>query len=111
MGAGLIPAILLRSFFQPDHDLSNRGIHSHFYNNTNKGKNISFDLEDTPLLINHYAIQSKEFWINIKMTRGDVNYWYDKQGWERNIKLFDEMDVNDIEDNRLKIQNEKIQNL
>ena len=45
------------------------------------------------------------------MTRGDVNYWYDKQGWERNIKLFDEMDVNDIEDNRLKIQNEKIQNL
>ena len=87
------------------------GIHSHFYNNTNKGKNISFDLEDTPLLINHYAIQSKEFWINIKMTRGDVNYWYDKQGWERNIKLFDEMDVNDIEDNRLKIQNEKIQNL
>lgn len=42
------------------------------------------------------------------MTRGDVNYWYDKQGWDRNMKLFEDMDVNDIEDNRLKIQNEKL---
>lgn len=81
------------------------GVHSHFYNGNNSGKNISFDLEDTPLLINHYAIQSREFWTNIKMTRGDVNYWYDKQGWERNMKLFDEMDVNDILDEKLKQQN------
>jgi hypothetical protein len=63
------------------------GIHSHFYNN-NTSKNISFDEENTPLLINHYAIQSKEYWENIKMTRGDVNYWYDQQGWARNMQLF-----------------------
>ena len=42
------------------------------------------------------------------MTRGDVNYWYDKQGWERNMKLFEEMDVNDIKDQRLKVQNEQL---
>ena len=83
------------------------GIHSHFNNNCNKGKNISFDIKDTPLLINHYAIQSKEYWTNVKMTRGDVHYWYDKQGWKRNIKLFNEMDVNEIIDERLKEQNSK----
>jgi len=81
------------------------GIHSHHYNNNNVGKNISFDEENTPLLINHYAIQSKEYWQNIKMTRGDVNYWYDKQGWSRNLKLFNDMDINDIKDERLKNQN------
>jgi hypothetical protein len=84
------------------------GIHSHMYNNNNNGKNVSFDEENTPLLINHYAIQSKDFWQNIKMTRGDVNYWYDAKGWERNIQLFKDMDINDILDERLKNQNEKI---
>jgi len=81
------------------------GIHSHFYNNNSIGKNVSFDEENTPLLINHYAIQSKEYWQNIKMKRGDVNYYYDQQGWDRNMQLFNDMDVNDILDERLKIQN------
>lgn len=84
------------------------GIHKHFYNNKTNGKNISFDIEYTPLLINHYAIQSKNFWCNIKMTRGDVNYYYDKKGWDRNMKLFEDMDVNDIKDERLKEQNKNI---
>jgi hypothetical protein len=84
------------------------GIHKHFYNNNSGGKNVSFDEINTPLLINHYAIQSKDFWCNVKMTRGDVNYWYDKQGWDRNMKLFEDMDINDIKDERLKIQNEKL---
>ena len=48
------------------------GIHKHFYNNNSSGKNVSFDEVNTPLLINHYAIQSKDFWCNVKMTRGDV---------------------------------------
>ena len=54
---------------------------------TMDGKNVSFGEINTPLLINHYAIQDI-FWCNVKMTRGDVNYWYDKQGWDRNMKLF-----------------------
>jgi len=84
------------------------GIHSHFYNNNSTGKNVSFNEPDTPLLINHYAIQSKEYWKNVKMMRGDVNKWYDAQGWERDLHLFNQMDVNDIYDNRLKLQNNNI---
>ena len=84
------------------------GIHRHLCNNNSDGKNVSFDETNTPLLINHYAIQSKDFWCNIKMTRGDVNYYYDSQGWKRNMKLFEDMDVNYIKDNRLQIQNEKL---
>ena len=84
------------------------GVHGHFYNGNSNGKNVSFDEKDTPLLINHYAIQSKEYWINVKMTRGDVNYWYDKQGWDRNMELFNDMDINEFVDERLKQQNEKI---
>lgn len=87
------------------------GIHKHLHNNNPSGKNVSFDEKNTPLLINHYAIQSKEYWQNIKMTRGDVNFWYDKQGWERNIQLFNEMDVNDIKDERLKQQNRSMNSL
>lgn len=81
------------------------GIHRHSFNNDSSGKNISFEEQNTPLLINHYAIQSKEYWTNIKMTRGDADYWYNKQGWERNMELFKQMDNNEIKDDRLKVQN------
>lgn len=84
------------------------GIHSHIYNNNSIGKNVSFNEINTPLLINHYAIQSKEYWKNVKMSRGDVNKWYNAQGWERDIQLFNQMDVNDILDERLKNQNQNI---
>lgn len=84
-------------------------IHVHSFNGNRSGKNISFDIENTPLLLNHYAIQSKEFWSNIKMTRGhSANYYYDSKGWKRDMQLFNEMDVNDILDERLKKQNEKM---
>ena len=86
------------------------GIHRHHYNKRLPGTNISFDVKNTPLLINHYAIQSKEFWCDVKMTRGDVNYWYDDQKWSRNMKLFEEMNCGRIKDDRLKEQNKNINN-
>ena len=80
-------------------------VHSHRTNIKGlKTKNISFNMNDT-LLINHYATQSLNFWKNIKMTRGDVNMWYDKMQWDRNLQLFNEMDNNEIKDERLKNQN------
>lgn len=85
------------------------GIHWHFYNNSPKGK--KWKMNDSPLLINHYAIQSREFWTNIKMTRGDADHYYNDEGWERNMELFHEMDVNDILDERLKKQNDKMTKL
>lgn len=83
-------------------------VHTHFCDNSKKSLNISFKHKDTELLINHYAIQSLEYWKNIKMTRGDVNHYYDAQKWERNLKLFKEMDNNEIFDDRLKKQNENL---
>jgi len=72
-------------------------------------RNISFNEKEPKLLINHYTIQSLEFWQNIKMTRGDADKYYDSQAWERNMKLFSECDVNtNILDERLKNQNVKL---
>jgi len=82
------------------------GIHNHIFNGTNLGKNVSFNEENTPLLINHYAVQSKEYWKNVKMMRGDCDFYYDQKKWERNMQLFKDMDINDIFDDRLKKQNE-----
>lgn len=77
-------------------------IHSHHIDT----KNISFSEIEPILLINHYCTQSLEFWQNIKMTRGDVNKYYDSLEWERNLKLFNDCNVNvNILDNRLKNQN------
>ena len=42
------------------------------------------------------------------MKIGDVNRYYNHKGWKRDLKLFEEMDVNDIKDERLLIQNKNI---
>lgn len=77
-------------------------VHLH---STINNKFINLSEPNEILLINHYAIQSREYWMNIKMTRGDVNHYYDQMGWERNMKLFEDMDNNDVFDDRLKKQN------
>ena len=48
------------------------------------------------LEINHYAIQSKEFWEKIKMTRGD-SYWVDNvRTWEY-FNNYDYAEFQDLE--------------
>ena len=84
----------------------NNTAHFEVHSHGNESKNISFNEKEPKLLLNHYAIQSLEFWENIKMTRGDVNKYYDSQAWERNKKLFSDCDVDtNILDERLKNQN------
>jgi hypothetical protein len=69
-------------------------------------KNISFNETIPQLLVNHYPIQSLQFWKNIKMTRGDNDYYYDSQNWKRDIQLFNDCDKNtNIRDERLWQQN------
>jgi hypothetical protein len=86
-------------------------IHSHTVGGGDGGgvsysKNISFHENPPKLLINHYAIQSLEFWKNVKMTRGDINRYYDSQQWKRDIQLFDDCNRNTtIMDMRLFEQN------
>lgn len=58
------------------------------------------------LLINHYAIQSLSFWLNVKAKRGDVNRYITAH--DRNMEVFREQDNNDVYDDRLaKIQRKK----
>lgn len=60
------------------------------------------------LVINHYTIQSLDFFMRIKATRGDVNNWFNTQGLLRDRSHFDRYDINIIEDERLFNQNKMI---
>lgn len=79
-------------------------IHSH----GRESINVSFREKDPKLLVNHYAIQSLEFWQKVKMVRGDCDKYYDSKAWQRNMQLFSDCDRNiNILDERLKIQNSR----
>ena len=70
--------------------------------------NLSYktDEEDPELLLNHYQLQSREYWETVKMDRGDCNHWYtgNRRGWH----AFYSLDIGDIIDDRLKEQNAEI---
>jgi len=84
-------------------------IHSHAIVGGGSYRNISFYENPPQLLVNHYAIQSLDFWKKVKMTRGDINRYYDSQRWERDMQLFYDCDRNTcILDTRLFDQNKDI---
>jgi len=57
------------------------------------------------LLINHYATQSKNFFLQVKSPRGDVNNWV--AVGTKNEHWFSVSDINEISDMRLADQNKK----
>jgi hypothetical protein len=60
---------------------------------------------DPPLLLNHYSIQSLEFFLKNKGTRGDSNGYYAIS--DRNMRWFNVCDINDVVDTRLAEQNKQ----
>ena len=83
------------------------GVHSQYVN----GDEIylKYDEINIPdLVINHYCIQSQDFYLRIKGTRGDINNWFDHVNLQRNLDLFLQLNINDIYDDRLYIQNKGI---
>ena len=80
----------------------------HDAHNNGPSINLSYKTneEDPELLLNHYQLQSREYWETIKMHRGDCNHWYtgNTRGWH----AFYSLDIGDIIDNRLKEQNKGI---
>lgn len=64
------------------------------------------DIELLDLHLNHYAIQSKEFFSRVKMTRGDAVY-SDKDKI-RDWAYFDSYDFKDVEDNELLLKKYKL---
>ena len=82
-------------------------IHSHIC----QGKDIylKYNEDSVPnLVINHYSIQSLDFFLRIKATRGDINNWFDHVKLQRNLDFFKGYDINNIYDDRLYQQNTKI---
>jgi hypothetical protein len=95
-----------KSIFQSK-DLISFNVHSHQV----KGNTIYLKYNENikpDLIINHYAIQSLDFFIKIKSTRGDVNNWFEHQKLERNKQYFNSYDINEITDNTLYEQNKDI---
>ena len=72
--------------------------------------NLSYktDIENPKLLLNHYKIQSREYWQKVKMKEiYDVNHYYYTgvpHGWHE----FYSSDIGDIIDTRLQEQNKEI---
>lgn len=80
------------------------GIHRHIKQNI-KDTNISFDIKEPIMLVNHYAIQSLEAWNKRSKTSAIGNHY---PGFIRDINLFNQLDNNDILDERLMEQNSKM---
>jgi len=71
------------------------------------GRNIAMpadgdeeSLDECPLHLNHYAIQSREFFGNVKMTRGDVSSV--SLASHRDWDYFDTYDHREVVDEELK---------
>lgn len=86
--------------------LGSFGIHSHNVNGSTVNLSYQTDEHNPQLLLNHYIVQSKEYWEKVKMVRGDVNCWHrdDARNWD----YFNALDKGDIEDVRLLEQNKTI---
>ena len=74
------------------------------------GKTMVFDHRNdtSELIINHYAIQSWNYFVNKKTKIGDINNWRDSAAYlkiEEYKNYFDLRDSNEILDTRLKEQN------
>lgn len=65
-------------------------------------------VDATDMWVNHYQIQSKDFYMKIKSTRGDADNWYPTYGYTRDLARFEANDLNHIECNELVEQNRPV---
>ena len=59
----------------------------------------------SPLIINHYTIQSLDFFMKVKATRGDIDNYIETTDRRRDLTYFTSYDLNDVQDDNLYIQN------
>jgi len=85
-------------------------VHEHKVHGTTK--HFAYNDDHVPdLVINHYNLQSKEFYFSVKATRGDCDNWMEYVNKSRDKNLFNSNDINDVEDLRLFEQNKYIKYL
>ena len=79
------------------------------HNPTVNGK--KYHAPTSEFIINHYQIQSLEFYMKVKATRGDCDNWFDDQKLQRDKARFDITDKHaNVIDRRLYDQNRKMIN-
>lgn len=81
------------------------------HSNTVDGDTVHLEYNETtlaPLVINHYNIQSLEYFMTVKATRGDINNWFDHVKLKRDREFFEGYDINTVTDLGLYEQNKSL---
>lgn len=81
-------------------------IHEAHVEGTVASLSLSSDPDNPLLVVNHYSVQSKSFFLKNKGLRGDVNNWVPTDA--RNEAWFDICNINEVEDTRLSDQNKML---
>jgi hypothetical protein len=94
----------LKYFINSKFEFTHFAIHSAFFREKENETNGRFlILDPSYFVLNHYSCQSREFWEQVKCTRGDGDHYR-----IRTMADFEELDQNDVEDTRLMKQNRDI---
>ena len=83
-----------------DYEFTSLNVHHATYRTETDGVGTFILLDNSWFVLNHYMIQSREFWENVKCTRGDGDHYR-----VRKIEEFYDLDRNEVEDSRLFEQN------
>jgi hypothetical protein len=81
-------------------------IHEAHVEGTVASLSFSSKPESPLLVVNHYSVQSKDFFLKNKGLRGDVNNWVPMDA--RNEAWFSICDINEVDDTRLADQNKRL---
>ena len=87
-------------FINCEYKFNSLNIHQADFENKEEELTRFILLGNTYFIMNHYSCQSREFWNNVKCTRGDGDFYR-----ERTFSDFDAIDINDVEDKTLLHQN------
>ncbi len=104
-------SMLLKYILNTDYEFVNLNVHhAEFkYPDSMNKKFLELDYKSDPInpyfTLNHYYCQSKEFYLGVKCTRGDVDHYT-----SRDLQTFEDRDRNHIEDLTLFHQNISLYN-
>jgi hypothetical protein len=92
----------LKYFVNTTFEFSSLNVHHATFQDAERYENGRyFQMFDRSVfVVNHYSCQSREFWNNVKCTRGDADHYL-----QRTPADFDVLDLNEVEDLGLKEQN------
>lgn len=97
---------LYKYIVNSDYEFTSLNVHHASFKDKSLEKTHFVKLEDPWFVYNHYFVQSKDYYLNVKCNRGDVNE--NSFGSSKyTLKHFEEMDDNTTEDLRLIQQNKK----